>query len=304
MTGMVCIPEWVVDEVLPHRRQACWALVTAMFRFGTERMVEGELRVYLAVPKGKDWRRGPMTLMGRTWLSRSTLFRAIDELQALGLLHRHVATRATAADGLSFPVLRPMGWGVKMTPLADSGGSQNDTPTRATIDRSDGGGDHDPTLIEFRDLSTTTTTNPRAPELAEELASLGFTNPDGVVARHGVELVERALDQLAAVAPRRAYEADGWTAARLERGGVRNAPGLVTLWLSQPAMYLGWSRPAASAGPGFETHVAAGLAERLSEARGRAREHAFVGIGNGQDICGECGWERADHEPAAFEVAR
>lgn len=303
MTGMVCIPEWVVDEVLPHRRQACWALVTAMFRFGTERVIDDELRVYFALPKGDVQRRGSMTLVGRTGLSRASLYRAMTDLEPYGL-RRHGSSRWDKPDGMSFPVLGPVDRCLKMTPLSDSRVSQSETSTRATIDRSDGGGDHDPTLIEFRDLSTTTTTDPRAPELAEELASLGFSNPDAVVAQHGVELVERALDQLAAVAPRRGYEPEGWTAARLERGGVRNAPGLVTLWLSKPAMYLGWSRGAAAAGTGTESQVAAGLAERLAEARAKAWEHAFVTTGAGQDLCGECGWERADHEPAAAGVSR
>lgn len=246
MTGMVCIPEWVVDEVLPHRRQACWALVTAMFRFGTERVIDDELRVYFALPKGDVQRRGSMTLVGRTGLSRASLYRAMTDLEPYGL-RRHGSSRWDKPDGMSFPVLGPVGRCLKMRPLLDSRVSQSETSTRATIDRSDGGGDHDPTLIEFRDLSTTTTTDPRAPELAEELASLGFTNPDAVVAQHGVELVEWALEQLAAVAPRRRFEPEGWTAARLERGGVRNAPGLLTLWLSQPAMYLGWTRAAETA---------------------------------------------------------
>lgn len=234
MNGLVSIPEWVIDRVLPHRRQACWALVAALFRFGTERVIAGELRVYLALPKGKDGAHGSMTLMGRTWLSRSTLFRAMDELEALGLLVRHAANRVDAADGLSFPVLEPAAWGVKMTPTLESEGSQNDTPTRARIDPMDpihGGGDQKTTLIDRIDQDPTTTIRARA--LADELAELGFADGEAMVARHGEDAVAAALERLEASAPAVGLER-GWTAGRLRQAGIRNAPGLVTAWLREP----------------------------------------------------------------------
>lgn len=235
MNGLVCIPEWVIDRVLPHRRQACWALVAALFRFGTERVIGDELRVYLALPKGKDGAHGSMTLMGRTWLSRSTLFRAMDELEALGLLLRHAANRVDAADGLSFPVLEPAAWGVKMTPTLESDGCQNDTPTRARIDPMDpihGGGDPETTMIDSIDQDPTTTIRARA--LAEELAELGFADGAAMVASHGPNAVAAALDRLEASAPPVGPE-HGWTARRLRDAGIRNAPGLVTAWLREPA---------------------------------------------------------------------
>ena len=245
MNGLVSIPEWVIDRVLPHRRQACWALVAALFRFGTERVIGDELRVYLALPKGKDGAHGSMTLMGRTWLSRSTLFRAMDELEALGLLLRHAANRVDAADGLSFPVLEPAAWGVKMTPTLESDGCQNDTPTRARIDPMDpihGGGDPETTMIDSIDRENTTTKRARA--LADELEALGFTDGAGVVARHGEDVVAAALNRLEA-----SLGVEGWrngiTAERLSRAGIRNAPGLVTAWLRDPAT--AWFRDTATA---------------------------------------------------------
>lgn len=232
MNGLVSIPEWVIDRVLPHRRQACWALVAALFRFGTERVIGGELRVYLALPKGREG--GSMTLMGRTLLSRNTLLRAIEDLEAAGLLLRHRANRAGAPDGLSFPVLEPAAWGPKMGPPLESEGSQNGTPTRARIDPMDpihGGGDPETSVIDSIDQDPTTTIRARA--LADELAELGFADGEAMVARHGIDAVDAALARLEASAPQVGLER-GWTARRLRDAGIRNAPGLVTAWLREP----------------------------------------------------------------------
>lgn len=92
--------------------------------------------------------------------------------------------------------------------------------------------DPETSVIDSIDQDPTTTIRARA--LADELVELGFADGEAMVARHGIDAVDAALARLEASAPQVGLER-GWTARRLREAGIRNAPGLVTAWLREPA---------------------------------------------------------------------
>jgi hypothetical protein len=242
------LPDWVVDDVLPHRRHAAAMLVICLFRHGSPRVIEGERRVYLALPRGGHG-TGPQTLAGRAHVSKRALDAAIDELMETGLLIDHQATRWGVAGGLSFPVDRPARSGFIGRSLAENWPERGATsaPLRgatsaphfesergATSAPHHGGGgrssdlpwDHDRQI--FR---TTTNARARAEALAGELIDLGVNEPNRWLDRYGNEAVDLALARLELVAP---FD-PAWTLPgsphRFQPKGVRNAPGLLKKWL-------------------------------------------------------------------------